>query len=331
MCVTTLVRSIVFITAAVFFSACGGSDSGSGAPAEEQTPDMGETSEDWVLTGTIVFEKLDKGIVEYHIDQDMVVLYEGDGLRPRRHPDGDKTIFMERGCNIPSVYSLAIGDENGLSRPVTGCSDSFTISGYTNRGYFHIQTAAISPDKSRLVMKMCDSCYNTITPDTQFFIVVLDLNGNFIKSWDNARDAAWSPDDGSLVISTVDNRIFTTDADLENEVYIDDGQFNGPIDDIAVHPTGDFFLFVHNGQIWRMNRDGSEAKVALKTEMALRSPAWSPAGEGFVVFAWDDIGVGHFVQLLAFKNIFTGEFIKIDLEDELGFMNYPWYPLSWAR
>lgn len=312
-----------------------GNDEG-GQPAPDGNGEGEQTGNQlsW-MKGTIVFEKVDdgidlkhQGIYEYHIDQNRLLLY-ADGVRPRRHPSGEKTVLLQR-CAGPSNFNLAIGDRNGLLTPITNCADTFTFSDYTVRSYsgITIETAAISPDQNKVLMILNDNYADANLNYYNYYIGgVIDINSGSFQYEERIRDAAWFPD-GGLVMSTMDHRIKVLDANMETETYIDQNQFNASIQDLAVHPSGEFFLFIYNGQVWRMNKDGSGVEMVLKDQWFLRSPAWSPDGDAFAVLARDDHSVYQFKSFILYANIETREYIRTDID--LGFMNTPWPPLSWA-
>lgn len=122
-----------------------------------------------------------------------------------------------------------------------------------------------------------------------------------------------------------------TDKNLTASEFIDDGGLlQANVNNPAVHPGGEFFVFEYNSQIWRMNIDGSGAEQLLIDDKRLRYPAWSPDGKYLVFTVWDT-NFTSALKSLFFYNLENKAFHRIDIDNLLTALGEPWGPLSWTQ
>jgi Tol biopolymer transport system component len=265
--------------------------------------------------------------MEYHIDDDRLVL-KYKGKRPRRNAKGNKTVLLKT-CGTEDYHTwhrVVVVDAQGLLLHTLPCSSEVTILANTKTEF---SSVALSPNED-LIAVSAYSLYDSSASSSLYVnsVLIYDLDGNVINTWQGGFDPVWTPD-GRLLMATTDNGIFLTDQSLKSGQSIDQGQFSSRVSELAVHPQGQHFLFTYNGQIWSMNLDGSGAAVVQEWFMSLRSPAWSPDGSAFVFIAWDSLTDSSKKQLF-FHIVDSREIRQVNLRGRMDSLGEPWPPLSWS-
>ena len=333
----------------VALAACGGgSGNGKSNPADNtlnQNSGITSISGDWQPNGTILFEQAydygyhaPLGIVAYDLAADKMTLI-AEGIEPRRQSRGTMTAYLQECADIPeeggAFYRAVVADDLGIITPITICSsdmDNPTTGVFLLDDLTEFSEVSISPDESLITV----TANYDILSETQSSVIgetwntlIYDLAGNLVTEIENAYHATWLPNGRLLLV--YGNHFYLTDSELKNPTLIDDGGvLQAPVRNPAVHPSGDYFLFEYNKQIWRMNMDGRGAERLLTDSQVLRFPAWSPDGNSFVFTVWRS-GSASVLQSLFFVDIVNDPSTRIDIGHVLDPSGEPWGPLSWLE
>jgi hypothetical protein len=192
------------------------------------------------FTGTITLDEYDWYGVEAYlgvIQIDLDTLEKRrflNGRLPWRHPNGT-TVFLQ-GCG-DLVSRVAMADARGLVRVGTPCSDEVENPGY---GSTDFGVSKLSPDETRIAVE----AYYYLDSGYVLSTVVYDVAGELLAIFDDVWAPTWTPD-GQLLLTG--DGFHLVDRDLSSPRRIDGGQLVGPLNNPAVHPSGERMVF----EYWR--------------------------------------------------------------------------------
>ncbi len=181
------------------------------------------------------------------------------GKFPYAHKSGD--ILYGQGCGLSLVR------EDGFSKSVVPCPPK------ERSHQFKYEHSQLSPSKLFVAVESSNYKQNTR-------VMVFDIKGNEIKTYQNCFAPTWLPD-GRLLVSSSGNRygLFVTDKSFKSISKIDNNKLQEYAYNPDVSPSGKRVVFEYNQQIWIMNMDGTKLKRLLRGSKRLKYPTWSPDGK----------------------------------------------------
>ncbi|MDD9968941.1 MAG: hypothetical protein OXR73_22050 [Myxococcales bacterium] len=316
-------------------SGTGGTEESEGAESLDrqagQHADEGADAETeaqaWAV-GRIVFDYVDAGLTTEHLGIHIYHLAEhrlrriADGARPRAHASG--LIAFLQPC--ADGYRAALIDEHSMIRPVTPCSTDVPTP---NTGAFLEQPhefsyVELSPDGSQVLVSSDYRYGSQVTHETLIF----SLEGERVSTFTGGYDSTWTPD-GRVLMVRGDNLYLGDLASGETTQIDDGGVLNAPVNNPAVHPSGESIAFEYNGQIWLIGMDGSSPQLLAEANSRLRYPTWSPDGEMLMFTAYGE-GSSEVLASFFFYDLETQEFFRRDVDDLLSSLwGAPWGPMTW--
>jgi hypothetical protein len=307
----------------LLLAACGDGDGGGQG---DGGGDDGDSGEGTGFTGTITLDEYDWfGIEAYlgviQIDLDTLEKRRFlNGRVPWRHPNGT-TVFLQ-GCG-DRVSRVAMADARGLVRVGTPCSDEVENPGYSSTDF---GVSKLSPDETLIAVE----AYYYLDGGYVVSTVVYEVAGERLAIFEGLWAPTWTPD-GQLLLTG--NGFHLVDRDLSSLRRIDGGQLVGPLNNPAVHPSGERMVFEYNQQIWEMNLDGTELRELVSAGRELRFPTYSPDAGTIVYLARSD--QEYYDIAVYFTDLDTGESRTVDLagilSPSLDPTVVPNGPLSWSE
>ncbi len=277
-----------------------------------------------VKTG-LVIEPM--GIKEYHLATGQLTSWQqGESVQ---HYANGVTLFLQR-CG-DSVHQVMMSDMTGKVVSLTSCSDKvtnptqmreFAFNGYPTR----FKSAHLSPDQSHLAV---DAFYY----DQRYFhrIHIFDINGEHRIYFDGSTPQ-WLPDGRLLFIHQ--DQFFIADRSLQHAALINtEIVLDGHIQNPAIHPSGQYFVFEYNREIWRMNINGQQIARVLVSHRPLRFPTWSPDGTmlAFLSGSWGEDIIDQAEKIIVTYHLAQQTFTSYSLEHLLETDMAPWPPISWIK
>ena len=241
------------------------------------------------------------------------------GFIPWRHPQGKVTFLQSCGAVVQRVM---IADKQGLITPVSPCSsDIRSPSAFSS----NFDSSRLSSDQQKVAV---ESYYleEQFPNNSVYTVIVYDLTGNQLSTFVRYYSPAWLSD-GRLVMAG--NGIYVTDGNLQNLTRIDGNKLNGPVNNFAIHPSGDRIAFEYNQQLWQINVDGSDLKQVISGAKTPKHPAWSPDGKTLAFLKLNNNG--DYDKAIYFYDIASSKESSLDMSSQLGVGISFNGPLSWTQ
>lgn len=284
------------------------------------TPAPGEDAQSVPFEGTLTLEDYDWFATDGSLGVIDLALPSGektrilDGANPWRHPSG-RVVFTQS-CG-EDVNLIAVS-EGGPTTPITPCSSEIGNPGASPTLYAF---SRLSPDQQKVAVEArfyLDGAF-------RFSLLVFDLSGGLLATFNGAAAPAWTPD-GRLLFAA--DGIYLTDAQLQNPVRVDGGQISG-VGNMDVNPAGTLVAFEYNQQIWLLDLNTAQVRQAVTGPKRLRYPTFSPDGATLAYLATPDSD--RYDQAIYFNNLQTGESYALEFPaDPINVSNVPNGPLSWT-
>lgn len=230
-----------------------------------------------------------------------------------RHPSGN--IVFAQGCG-QQVARVTVASPVGGLTPVTPCSVDIENPGVLNTDFGFARS---SPNESRIAVEA-----KYFLDDQYRYSVVIYEDGEMIQVFDDHWAPTWLDDDTVLLAG---GGLFVADIG-EEPTAIDGGVLASGTNNPDIHPTGERVVFEWNQQLWMLNLDGSELTELVTGPSRYRFPVWSPDGAAiaFLATADDD----RYDRAIYFRDMESGEFVTLDITDQLGDTAVPFGPLAWT-
>jgi len=190
----------------LLLTSCGSGGGGGQASNDSKvsSPPLPDQTSNWQLNGKVTFEQahsngyhIPEGIMEYDLESSRLVLIS-EGIYPRRHTSGEKTVFLQLCRDIPGegeFFRVAIIDMSGVISHVIPCSADipnpttgvFLLDDYTEFGFVNM-----SQDQSMVSVTVT---YDILSSEQNRVIgeaintSVYDVFGNLINTFFDRQES----------------------------------------------------------------------------------------------------------------------------------------------
>lgn len=250
-----------------------------------KTDDM-EPQAEGNLTGTLVFEGVTSGIMEYDTRSKKQTVIIEDGFQPQRLASGET--FHVVGQNNGGMYTetgkMAIMSPDHLNRTVL-----FDLG---EESFYEPQ---ISPDGNFIAFSYVTGAFPELYKQSSGTVVV-NRDGTFHTAFDSTNYPAWTADNRLVIAgtykygswgSTIEGNsdrpgLYISNVDL-TELTLITTSLNGPSLKMPSVSADNRIAFIMNKNLWVINMDGSGLQQLTNSEAELTYPTWSPDGKYIAV------------------------------------------------